>query len=86
MLRASALGLQVVILFAVLAWAGHWIDGRYDSAPWGTLAGIALGISGMVTTLLREGGMLKSRAERERDRKRDTDRDPDRDGGGTRPE
>lgn len=75
MLRASALGLQVVILFAVLAWAGHWIDGRYDSAPWGTLAGIALGIFGMVTTLLREGGMLKSRAERDRERDRDSDTD-----------
>ena len=68
MLRASALGLQVVITFAVLAWAGYWLDGRYGFAPWGTLGGIALGLFAMVTALLRESGTLKSQAEKERER------------------
>jgi len=58
----------VVITFAVLAFAGHWLDGRYGFAPWGTLGGIALGLFAMVTALLRESGMLKSQAERERER------------------
>jgi F0F1-type ATP synthase assembly protein I len=80
MLRASALGLQVVITFAVLAWAGHWLDGRYGYAPWGTLSGVALGLFAMVTALLRESGTLKSQAERERERAERAEREGDGDG------
>ncbi len=64
--RTSSLGLQVVITFGVLAWAGIWIDGHFKTAPWGVLGGVALGLFSMFTTLLREGGMLKSVADRER--------------------
>lgn len=68
MLRYSALGLQVVITFIALAAAGIWLDDRYDFGPWGTLGGIVVGLFAMFTALLREGGVLKSQAQRERER------------------
>jgi len=63
----SALGLQVVLTFFVLVYAGVWIDGRYKSDPWGVLGGVALGIFAMFVALLREGGGIKSVADRERE-------------------
>ncbi len=65
--RVSALGLQVVLTFFALVFAGIWIDGRYQSEPWGVLGGVALGIFAMFVALLREGGRIKSVADRERD-------------------
>jgi hypothetical protein len=55
MVRYSALGFQVVLTFAVLTWLGAWCDRRYSSGPWGTLAGVGLGIVALFTVLLREG-------------------------------
>jgi len=36
------LGIGAVVFFLV----GHWIDGKFDTSPWGTIGGLAIGIGG----------------------------------------
>ncbi|MFQ5653474.1 MAG: AtpZ/AtpI family protein [Planctomycetota bacterium] len=55
-LRYSALGFQVVLIFLLFAWGGYWLDDRLGWSPWGTLAGVFLGLVGIFVTLFREGG------------------------------
>jgi len=55
-LRASALGFQLVITFAVLAFGGIWLDQTFATRPWGTLGGILFAMVAMVAILQREGG------------------------------
>ncbi|MDE0959226.1 MAG: AtpZ/AtpI family protein [Planctomycetota bacterium] len=53
--RLSTLGFQVVLTFIALAFGGNWLDGKFEIAPYGTLAGIGLGLVAMVKILLQEG-------------------------------
>ena len=41
----SSLGLQVALSIFIGLFAGIYLDGRIDSAPWFTLIGLALGIA-----------------------------------------
>ena len=75
--QSSALGIQVVLVFAVLVYAGSWVDGKYGFEPWGTLAGIALGIVSIFTAFLREAGLLKSVAEKEAEARAHEERSDD---------
>ncbi len=42
---------------ALLAWLGHWLDGRFGSRPWltlcGALLGMAIGFYNFIATILR---------------------------------
>jgi F0F1-type ATP synthase assembly protein I len=38
------LGLTFALGIALLAWLGHWLDGRWGTDPWLTLAGAVLGV------------------------------------------
>lgn len=38
------LGLNMALGIALLALLGHWLDGRWGSDPWLTLAGAVLGV------------------------------------------
>ena len=69
--RSSALGLQVVLTFVLFSVGGAWLDEKYGWAPWGTLGGIGLGLFALFSLLLREAGMLKSQADREKAAKED---------------
>ncbi len=42
-IRYSGLGLEMGAAVGIGAWLGWWLDGRYDSAPWGILGGVLLG-------------------------------------------
>lgn len=42
-IRFSGLGLEMGAAVAIGAWVGWWLDGRYDTAPWGILGGVLLG-------------------------------------------
>jgi len=52
--RYSGVGLELAGATAGLAFAGHWIDGRYGTAPWGILLGVVIGIVGGLYNLVRE--------------------------------
>ena len=52
--RHSGVGLQLAGATAGLALLGHWIDGRYGTAPWGILVAVVIGIVGGLYNLVRE--------------------------------
>ncbi len=56
----ATVGIEVVVPVLVLMFAGYWIDGRLSSGPWflliGALAGIALGLYGLLRRLLPQRG------------------------------
>ena len=48
-------GLEMATLVVVLAWGGRWLDGRWGTDPWLTLAGASLGIVGGMYHLWQVG-------------------------------
>lgn len=53
-LRYAGIGVESAGAVAVLTLVGWWVDGRFGSAPWGTLAGAMLGLVGGLYNLVRE--------------------------------
>jgi F0F1-type ATP synthase assembly protein I len=49
-------------VFAILIGAGlgYWADATFDSAPWGLLVGLVLGLSAFVLRLVRLARQLES--------------------------
>lgn len=43
MAKSSAIGLQFAISIAVGAFAGNWLDKKFDTAPWLLLVGVLFG-------------------------------------------
>jgi F0F1-type ATP synthase assembly protein I len=37
------MGLQIGATFALSAWLGHWLDGRFGTLPWLTILFVFLG-------------------------------------------
>ena len=50
----SSLGWQLLLTFVIFAAAGQWIDGEFDSSPWGVLGGCLLGFIALIVRALRE--------------------------------
>jgi len=42
---------------------GFWVDSRWETAPWGVLAGVVIGFAAMVLRLVRLGQELHSDAQ-----------------------
>ncbi|MCZ7681994.1 MAG: AtpZ/AtpI family protein [Sandaracinaceae bacterium] len=42
--RVSAVGLEMVLAICAGYFGGRWLDGRFDSAPYLTYIGLALGL------------------------------------------
>jgi ATP synthase protein I len=51
--RYSAVGIEMAAGVGVGAWAGNWLDGRFNSGPWGLLAGFAVGLGAAVKAVAR---------------------------------
>ena len=56
----------MVLTFVLLSVGGAWLDEKYGWEPWGTLGGTGLGLFALFSLILRESGMLKSQADREK--------------------
>jgi len=44
-MRYAGLGIELAATVGLLALLGWWIDGRFDTAPWGVLLGALLGLA-----------------------------------------
>ncbi|MEM7165208.1 MAG: AtpZ/AtpI family protein [Planctomycetota bacterium] len=44
--RYSMLGVQFALTPVAFGWGGYWLDGKYGSSPWGTIAGVVVGFFG----------------------------------------
>ncbi len=41
--RASAMGIQFAVSIGIGAWAGSWLDGKFDTGPTLLIVGVLLG-------------------------------------------
>jgi F0F1-type ATP synthase assembly protein I len=48
-------GVELGGVVAILALAGHWLDGRWHTGPWLVLAGLAIGLVGGTYNLWKQG-------------------------------
>ena len=65
-MRYAGLGLELAGAVAGLTLLGYWLDGRWGTAPWLMLAGLAIGLLGGTYNLLRETlGETRRSARRE---------------------
>jgi len=51
--RHSGAGLELAGATAGLALAGYWLDGKFDTGPWGLLVGVFIGIVGGLYNLVK---------------------------------
>jgi len=51
--RFAGVGVQFGAVISLFALAGHWVDGRIGSSPWGLILGVMLGFLGGTVSLLR---------------------------------
>ena len=52
--RYLGIGLEIAIGVALGYVIGAWIDRRWDSSPWGVLAGTMLGLAGGLYLLIKD--------------------------------
>jgi F0F1-type ATP synthase assembly protein I len=52
--RYSGVGLELAGAMAGLALLGHWIDGRFGTAPWGIIGGVVIGLVGGLYNMVSE--------------------------------
>lgn len=61
----GTLGLEVGLSIMVGLFGGQWLDGRFDTAPWITVAGFGFGVAAAVRAVLRQMRRMKVEAARE---------------------
>ena len=83
--RHSGVGLELAGATAGFALIGYWIDRRYQTAPWGVLVGVILGLVGGLYSLVKQSlqAVREARIEDEADAaaKAEPPKEPGADGG-----
>jgi F0F1-type ATP synthase assembly protein I len=63
--RAYQGAFEAVIAILIMMGLGLWIDGYYETSPWGLLIGTVIGFAACVVRLLRLGKALQELADAE---------------------
>jgi F0F1-type ATP synthase assembly protein I len=53
--RMTGLGVEFMVAVALMGAIGWWADGRFDTKPWLTLAGVVVGFAVGLWTVIRAG-------------------------------
>jgi F0F1-type ATP synthase assembly protein I len=69
-MKYAGLGLELAGAVAGLTLLGWWIDRQLESAPWGLLIGLAIGLLGGMYNLIRQVIAETRRAEAQRKKDR----------------
>lgn len=64
--RYSGAGLELAGAVAGLTLLGYWIDGKFDTSPWGVLGGVSMGLVGGLYNLVKQS-LAASREARTED-------------------
>ncbi len=59
------MGLQLAISVVVFFFIGYWLDGKFGTSPWLTIAGSVLGATGGLIKFLREATRLGKQADQD---------------------
>ena len=51
--RYSGAGLELAGAVAGLTLVGYWIDGKFDTSPWGLIVGLVIGLVGGLYNLVK---------------------------------
>lgn len=68
------LGLQLAISVVVFLFLGRWLDQKFDTTPWLTLGGAAIGIAGGLIKFLVTALKLGKDADKEMEERRSGDK------------
>lgn len=69
-MRHTGVGVEFAAALAVFALLGHWIDGKFQTRPWGLIVGAALGLVGGTYNLIRESMAAFKRLDQEKQKRR----------------
>lgn len=58
-------GLQLGVAVAFFFGVGYWLDGKFGTGPWGSLAGALIGVIGGSIKFLKEALQLSRKADEE---------------------
>ena len=77
-MRFSGLGIEFAASVVGLTLLGYWIDGRFDTKPWGLLVGAGIGLVGGMYNMIRDAlkatqSTSKSAASRQASDSQDTE-------------
>ena len=57
----AAAGIEFAIVVGIFVFAGRWLDGRFDTEPWGTVVLTLLGVAAAMTMLIRQAMRLTAK-------------------------
>jgi F0F1-type ATP synthase assembly protein I len=64
-LKYVTVGLQFVLMLLLPLGLGYWADTYFETLPWGTLIGFALGATAAMVSIIRETARMGSRDGKE---------------------
>lgn len=59
------LGMQLAVAVVVFFFLGRWLDDRFDTSPWLTLSGAAIGITGGMIKFIKSAQELGKKVDEE---------------------
>lgn len=61
----GTLGLEVALSIMFGLFGGQWLDGRFGTSPWITVAGFGFGVAAAIRAIIRQTRIMKKEAAKE---------------------